>query len=176
MLPPKRFAALDTSFLLALAVGEENCQAVIDWLSGINVYALATGTVLQELADIEREDTDDFARQNAYAAQRELTSWGILDVSLTPIDNGIAKIIAAKLVEKKVLPDKCENDGLVVAEAALHGCKMMVTFRQTLLNAPPAGIRFMLIESDVPDLFIVSPEDVVDYLRSIEAGPPATAS
>jgi hypothetical protein len=179
MLPPKRFAALDTRFLLALAVGDEDCQAVIDWLSGINVYPLATGTVLQELADLEREDPDEFVRQNAENAQTQLSTWGILPAPLTAIDNGIAKIIAARLVEKKVLPDNDENDGLVVVEAAMHQCKILITFREALLDAPSAGIRFMLIENDVSDLFIASPEDVVEYLRTIEneAPPvPATAS
>ena len=171
--PQKRFAALDTSFLLSLAAGDGNCQEVIDWLSRINVYPLATGTVLQELADAEREDSDPFVRQNAILAQQNLAIWGILDVSLEPIDNGIAKIIATKLFEKKVLPDEHENDGLVIAEAALHYCKILVTFRQRLLDAPAAGIKFMLIESDVPDLFIVSPDDVIVYLRQIE---PATVS
>lgn len=179
MLPPKRFAALDTRFLLALGVGDDDCQTVIDWLSANNVYPLATGTVLQELADLEREDADEFVRQNAEHAQMQLSTWGILPAPLNSIDNGIAKIIASRLVEKKVLPDDAENDGLVVVEAAMHQCKILITYREALLNAHSAGIRFMLIENDVSDLFIVSPEDVVDYLRSIEkeaAPPPAIAS
>ena len=38
-------------------------------------------------------------------------------------------IIASEFVSKGVLPDKHDNDGLVVAEAALHDCKMLVTYR-----------------------------------------------
>lgn len=165
----RRFAALDTSFLLALAAGDDDCAEVIDWLSANNIYPLATGTVLQELRDAEREDPDPFVQQNALAAQQNLPTWGILDASLTPIDNGIAKIITSKMVEKKVLPDKHEDDGLVVAEAALHGCVMLITFRPTLLDAPAAGIKLMLLESDVPDLFVVSPPIVVIYIRSTES-------
>src|SRR5881392_2239258 len=111
----RRFAALDTSFLLALAGGSQDCEEVIDWLSSIVVYPLVSGTVMQELADIERKDTDPFVRQNAEKAQLNLTIWGILDASLTPTDNGIAQMTARKFVEKGVLPDKDENDGLVVA-------------------------------------------------------------
>jgi rRNA-processing protein FCF1 len=171
MLPLKRFAALDTRFLLALCVGDEDCQTVIDWLSANKVYPLATGTVLQELADLEREDSDKFVRQNAENAQSQLSTWGILPAPLSSIDNGIAKIIATRLVEKKVLPDDAENDGLVVVEAAMHQCKILITYREGLLNAHSAGIRFMLIENDVSDLFIVSPEDVVEYLREFENEP-----
>ena len=166
---PRRFAAVDTSFLLALAGGDENCEEVIDWFSKINVYPLATGTVLQELMDIDQqEDADPFVKQNAECALLNLATWGILDASLTPTDNGIAKIIAGKFVEKGVLPDEQENDGLVVAEAALHECKMLVTDRKTLLNAPLEGIKFMLIESDVSALLVVSPDQIVEYLRRKE--------
>jgi hypothetical protein len=167
---PRRFAALDTSFLLALAAGDENCEEVIDWFSTINVYPLVTGTVLQELMDIDdqQEDADPFVKMNADHALLNLTTWGILDASLTATDNGIAKIIAAKFVEKGVLPDEHDNDGLVVAEAALHECKMLVTDRETLLKAPLEGIKFMLIESDVPALLVVSPDHIVGYLRRKE--------
>ena len=33
---------------------------------------------------------------------------------------------------------------------------------------PLEGIKFMLIESDAPVLFIVSPHDIIDYLRKTE--------
>jgi hypothetical protein len=166
---PRRFAALDQHFLLALAGGSDDCAEVIDWFSRIGVYPLATGTVLQELMDIEQqEDPDPFVKQNAERALLNLATWGILDAQLTPTDNGIAKIVAAKFVETGVLPDEQENDGLIVAEAALHDCIMLVTYRETLLNAPLEGIKFMLMESDVSVLFIVSPDNIIAYLRKIE--------
>jgi hypothetical protein len=171
----RRSAALDTPFLLALAGGDDNCAEIIDWLSRINVYPLVTGTVLQELMDAEQNDLDPFVKQNAESALMNLTTWGVLDTALSPTDNGVAKIIAGKFVEKGVLPDEHENDGLVVAEAALHDCKMLITYRETLLNAPLEGIKFMLIESDVPALFIVSPDNIIEYLRKTEEATSASA-
>ena len=165
---PRFFVALDTPFLLALAAGDDDCAEVIDWLSRSGVYPLVTGTVMQELMDIERESDDPFVKQNAECALSGLVVWGILDAPLTPTDNGIAKIIAADFVAKGVLPDEHDNDGLVVAEAALNDCKMLMTYRKTLLNAPLEGIKFMLIESHVSALFIVSPANVVSYLRKTE--------
>ena len=165
----RRFAALDTSFLLALAAGDDNCAEVIDWLSDNKIYPLATGTVLQELADIDQQEGGDpFKKQNAEKALLSFGTWGVLDAALSPIDNGIAQMVAKKFVEKNVLPDEHDNDGLVVAEAALHECKMLITYRDTLLDAPLEGIKFMLIESDVPVLFVVSPDDVIAYLRKTE--------
>ena len=123
----------------------------------------------------QQEDADPFVKQNAERALLNLATWGILDVSLTATDNGIAKIIAGKFVEKGVLPDEHDNDGLVVAEAALHECKMLVTDRETLLKAPLEGIKFMLIESDVSPLLVVSPDLIVEYLRRTEEATSAQA-
>jgi hypothetical protein len=63
------------SFLLSLAIGLEDCQTVVDWLAGINVYALITGTVLQELADIEINDPDPFNKANASQALLNISTW-----------------------------------------------------------------------------------------------------
>lgn len=171
--PTKRFAALDTSFLLALAAGNGDCEAVVDWLSLINVYALVTGTVLQELADIEREESDPFINQNAVRAQQNIPTWGFLSIPLEPAENGITQIIARKIFEREVLPDECENDGLVIAEAAYQGCKVLVTYREILLRVSDEALKFILLESDVSNIFMVSPPDVVSYLdrrKSTSAG------
>ncbi len=37
-----------------IAAGDDDCQEVIDWLSQVNFYPLATCTVLQELADMAK--------------------------------------------------------------------------------------------------------------------------
>jgi hypothetical protein len=96
----KRFAALDTSFLLCLAAGDEDCQTVVDWLVSHNIYPVVTGTVLQELADIDQNEADPFVRGNAQEVETSLSTWGFLSIPLEPTDNGIAKIIAARIVEK----------------------------------------------------------------------------
>lgn len=163
--PTKRFAALDTSFLLALVVGDDNCLTVVDWLSRLNIYPLVTGTVLQELADIELNDSDPFIKGNAKEAQSCIPVWGFLSVPLQPAENGIVKVIASKLVESGVLPDEHEDDGLVVAEAAFQQCSILITYRETLLESEGEGLAFMLLENDVSDLFIVSPEHIVGHLE-----------
>lgn len=162
---PKRFAALDTGFLLSLAVGEEKCETVIDWLSRNHIYPLVTGTVLQELDDIEQEDNDPFNRQNAQRVLQNISTWGFLEVPLTPVENGVAKIIGANLVARGLIPDECENDGLVIAEAASQGCVILVTFREGLLQAPFDALKLMLIESDVSGLIVASPDMITDHIE-----------
>jgi hypothetical protein len=161
---PKRFAALDTGFLLSLAAGDEDCETVVDWLVSHNIYPLVTGTVLQELADIEQNDSDPFNRGNAMQVETNISVWGFLSIPLSPAENGIAKIIASRIVEKGLLPDENEDDGLVVAEAAIQGCSLIITYREVLLDAPFAPLRLLLIEMDVSDLVIISPDLIVKYL------------
>jgi len=162
--PTKRFAALDTSFLLYLAAGNEDCQTVVDWLVSHNIYPVVTGTVLQELADIEINDPDPFIKANATEAIVNLPTWGFLSIPLEPTDNGIARIIASRIVEKGLLPDENEDDGLVVAEAAIQGCKLLITYRQILLGADYDSLRLLLLENDVSDLAIIEPDLIVKYL------------
>lgn len=162
--PTKRFAALDTSFLLYLAAGDEDCETVVDWLVSHNIYPIVTGTVLQELADIEQNDPDPFNRGNANTVATSISTWGFLSFPLEPADNGIAKIIASRIVEKELLPDKDEDDGLVIAEAAMQNCNMLVTYRKVLLDAPFDQLRLLLIEMDVSPLVVIPPELIVKYL------------
>jgi predicted nucleic acid-binding protein len=162
--PTKRFAALDTSFLLYLAAGDEDCQTVVDWLVSHNIYPVVTGTILQELADIEINDPDPFNKANAAEAITSLPMWGFLSIPLEPTQNGIARIIASRIVEKGLLPDENEDDGLAVAEAAIQECKLLITYRKVLLDADYDSLRLLLLENDVSDLAIIQPELIVKYL------------
>ena len=167
--PTHRFASLDTSFLLALAAGDQDCEEVLDWLGRNNVYALVTPTVVQELVDLEEQDKD--AGPTAKIAKTTLGVWGILAPSIEPTEHGIATIIARKFVEKGVLPDECENDGLVLAEAGIEGCRMLITYRKSILDAPKQHLKLVLLESDVADLLAASPDQIVAYLHKQKATP-----
>ncbi len=175
-----RFAALDTSFLLALAAGDGHCEAVVDWLGRINVYALVTPTVLQEISDVELYDPDAENRSKARRVKDCLSLWTFLYIPLEPVQHGIAKIIASKLIEKGILPDDAENDGLVIAEASIQGCKILVTDRSALLainSANTDSLRLALLECDVSDVFTISPTEIVEYIeRDREESPEAEDS
>lgn len=171
--PAKRFAALDTSFLLCVAAGDDDCLTVVDWLVQHNIYPVVTGTVLQELADIEINETDPFINSNAVEVLSNLSTWGFLSIPLEPADNGIAKIIANRIVEKGLLPDEHEDDGIVIAEAAIQRCNLMITCRPVLLAAPFDPLRLLLIEMDVSDLAIISPDLIVKYLCEKQPTPSA---
>jgi hypothetical protein len=53
---------------------------------------------------------------------------------------------------------------LVIAEAAIQRCSLIITYRNALLAAPFDPLRLLLIEMDVADLAIISPELIVNYL------------
>ena len=166
-MPKQKFAALDTGFLLALAAGDGHCEAVVDWLGGANLYALVTPTVLQEIDDIERCEPQPDIQDLARRVRERLATWGFLKLPMSPVQHGIARAIALKLIEKRILPDEAhaENDGLVIAESALQECAVLVTERQTLTAIGVDILRLALLESDVPDIFTITPSEIVAYIE-----------
>ena len=158
----RRFAALDTSFLLALGIGCEDCEATIDWLNKINVYPMVTSCVIQELqdmADLAPADVQQVARQVLAC----IPVWGFIVAQLDATENGIAHITAGKLIDK-VIDSEFINDGLIVSEAAFQRSALLITKRQCLLQASDDALSLAIVECDLSDLFIVSPDVIVTYL------------
>lgn len=175
--PRQKFAALDTSFLLKLSAGEEHCEAVIDWFARINVYPVITGTVLQELLDVELKDPKIQNRERAHEAKQNIPIWGFVCIPSDDVSTAISKIIAGKLFEKQALPDDCHNDALVIAEAAYNDCKILITERKLLLDSVNFDtIRLVLFESDVSDLVTISAEFIAKYLERRRTATPSSPS
>lgn len=158
----RRFAALDTTFLLALEAGCTDCAATVDWLSRINVYPLVTSCVIQELTDMKFCGSE-LAIDSATSVLSCIPVWGFIAPQLDATENGIAHITAGKLVDK-VIESQYINDGLIVAEAAFHRCALLITMRQCLLQASDDALSLAIVECDLSDLFIASPQMVVAYL------------
>jgi hypothetical protein len=161
----QRFAALDTGFLLSLALGDTHCEEVVDWLQKVKFFGLATPTALQELADIERISSDEKSRQAAYVAMSSITKWMFIEPELSDVHRGIAPILADKLLEKNILGKSPKNDALALVEAGLMDCKMFITYRKSLLAAEYDSLRLALLECQVEDLLVVSPEHIVSYIQ-----------
>jgi len=60
-------------------------------------------------------------------ALRCLAQWGLNVVNLVPVGHGIVERIADKLQDSRLLPTEEYNDGLILAEAALLGCDILLT-------------------------------------------------
>ncbi len=164
----RKFAALDASFILALAAGSVDAEGVIDWLNTYNVYPLVTPSVLQALVDIE-ECGDSISKSFAIKGKDSLTTWGILNQPLTPLEHGIALAISHKLFAANVLsePLNCQNDGLVLAEAAIQCCSIFITYRMPLLQTNAKRLKLTLLQCDVSDLFVIDPPTFVEATKEV---------
>jgi hypothetical protein len=163
----KRLAAVDSSVLLALADGDEVAEASVDWLLGANIYPVVTPTVLQEL-ELARSLPAIGLQPLAEAALRNIPVWGFFAPNLSSIDHGIAGVTGRKLIEKVIDGAGEENDGLVLAEAAVSDCVLLLTYRRCLLDCSTDRLRLCFVEGDLKDTFVVSPDDIVEYAATQE--------
>jgi hypothetical protein len=164
---PRRFAALDTQFLLELENGNDQCTESIDILRKLGFYFIVTATALQEIEDISTEDADAQVAAHARNTLRSITNWGFIDPPLSPVLNGVAEIVGTRLIERKILPSELKNDGMIIAEAACHNCQIFLTPRKQLWEAKFDSLRLALIECDVAGLVVVSPAELIAYFRKV---------
>src|SRR6266545_297983 len=88
---------------------------------------LVTPTVFQELvflADFSHEASE---RDQGRRALRGLAGWGLDLVNLVPVGHGIVERIADRLQAARLLPSEEYNDALVLAEAALLDCAILLS-------------------------------------------------
>jgi len=162
---PSRFAAVDTGVLLALEAGDEECQEAIDRLSNVGFYFIVTETVLQELADIAQNDSDSENRSHAHNTLIQMTNFGFLAPSLTPVQMGVAEQLAQKLLEN-CIPHCALNDGLTVTESAYNNCRFLLTRRSGLLNIDRISILIAIVDSDLPAVVVISPKEIIEYFKA----------
>lgn len=147
-MPEPQFVALDVKFLADLEIGYVPAQGKFDDLNR-SFYFLVTSTPLQELADAQLNSNDEMVRDLSKFVLRDYKLWGVLDPALAPAYNGVAEIIASTLISKGIIPDDQIDDGLVIAEAALHGCKRLVTHRTSLRDANFGNLSRILFDHSV---------------------------
>jgi hypothetical protein len=156
---PRKFAALDTDFMLGLAAGDEDHEEAVEWLSQHAYFGMVTGTVMQELADMEANDLrfGPMARE----ALKQIATWGLYTTPLTYDDIGVIEVIAEQLLATELGNNLTKNDGLVIAEAAYNGCTLLITNRPSLHAADREKVRVLLLGGDVTDVMVTSPQQLI---------------
>lgn len=162
---PSRFAAVDTSVLLALEAGDEESQQAVDRLLEAGFYFIVTETVLQELADISQTDADPDNRAHAHNTLIQITNFGFLAPSLKPVELGVAAQVAQTLLEK-CMPNCTLNDGLAITESSYNICRILMTRRPGLLNTDRISILITLVDSDLAPVVVISPKEMLEYFRA----------
>ena len=157
--------AVDTNVLLDRATDDAD---VIDALATIRARLKAaefivTPTVLEELAKLSEAGNPE----QISAATRTLTcllEWDFKPVDLTPAGHGIVEQIGISFRRKGVLPDEEVDDGLIIAEAALLGCQILLSADSHFSDAQKhPSFRKVLKDSDADgdELVIATPRHIV---------------
>jgi predicted nucleic acid-binding protein len=163
--PPLRspLIAVDTNVPLDLADDKEHAHDALDVVRRrLNPgRILVTPTVFQELVFLAEEPDGAIDRQQATRALHGLTSWGLELVSLVPVGHGIVGQIADKLQEARLLPAEEYNDGLILAEAALINCAILLTSDAHLRGLDFQRVSLELKAFDVGVPVIATPREIV---------------
>ena len=157
--------AVDTNVLLDQAVGDADVLDAIlvlrTRLKGATF--IVPPTVLEELG-FQLVNGDAEMQQAAETALTNLEEWGCEPMNVIAVVKGIAERISFKLRSLGPLPDEEENDGLIIAEAALLGCQLLLTSDHHMIEAQQhPRFRGILEESEVDGdgIVIGSPRTIV---------------
>lgn len=161
-----RLAALDTKFILALAVGESDAEATLNYLKQNRIYPIITESVIEQLGEIKRDRTDP-ASDSAFYALWMFPGWGIGDPPNPHVQNGTSCLHAESLIKQGVIPGARKIESELLVEAACHECELLITFSPALLGAPPVPLNLALIENELcmVAIAIASPQMIADRLK-----------
>jgi len=160
---PDTRIAVDTNFLLDLAkpreVAHDALEVIHQRLRSAQIFV--TITVVDELVTKERKAPDPNARELAHKALRNFNAWKVLAVELTDLQTVTARNIANKLIEQEIVPPEERNDALILAEAAVLGCQLLISSDSHLRDVDPARLALALGACSMPMVVIRKPDDIV---------------
>lgn len=160
----KRRFALDANILYDLAADLDAAQTLREVLQERGATLEVPPTVFQELAFAARRGTGEEAELALVALQR-MQSWQIIPFSLVPVGHGIAEEFCQKIIRKGYLPAAEENDGLILAEAALAGIPVLISRDGHLLGIDAQILVSELQASDLSIVHVVHPRTILTSLK-----------
>jgi len=155
--------AVDTNYLLDLAeeapASWEALEIIRRRLPGAII--IVPPTVIDELAVAHDHAGDaDEQRLAEIAVVNLRTKWKFQPVDLVPVGHGIVEQIAEKIRERGYLPAEEINDSLILAEASLLNCTLLLSSDNHLLDVPAGPLKLLLDSHDVSCPLIVSPRRI----------------
>ena len=126
-----------------------------------SLQILVVPTVFDELAHKAENHPDPAQRALAHNAILGMRTWGMFPVDLDDVKNDIARSIADKLRVQGIILWEERNDALILAEAAVLGCQMLITSDSDLCGADRTQVARVLWECDVPAVVIRTPREIV---------------
>jgi hypothetical protein len=94
-------------------------------------------------------------------ALRQLKGWHFDLLEIVPVGHGIVESIAQRLLTADLLPAEEVHDSLILAEAALLGCAVLLTSDAHLRGLDYARLTWELNACDVAVPVIATPREIV---------------
>jgi predicted nucleic acid-binding protein len=160
----RQCVAVDTNVLLDLA---NKAEPVIDALATLRrrikgVKISVTPTVLHELANlVDYGVTAEIRAAALLAGERLHRNWRFEPANLSAVEHGIAERIATRLLNRRLLPEAEVHDALILAEAALRGCSILLTSDTHLREMDYRAAALELKACDVEMPVIATPREIV---------------
>ena len=155
--------AADTNVLLDLAL---EVGAVVDAVATIRqrlpeARFVVPPTALHELALAARTGETERIRKAAFRALSQLRAWGFEPLNLVPVAHGIVERIAEEIRHRDLLSAEEMNDSLIIAEAALLECRMLVSGDAHLRGVDFPRLTLLLKDFHVAAPVIATPREIV---------------
>jgi predicted nucleic acid-binding protein len=156
--------AVDTNVLFALA---EPVDAVVDAVATIReriagVRFVVPPTPLHEVALMAlRADTAEKQKVAQAALTKLRNEWHFEPTNLVPVGHGIVERIADALREHGLIPVEERHDALLLAEAALLDCRILLTSDAHLRGVDFERLTLLLQGFDVAAPVIATPREIV---------------
>ncbi len=156
--------AVDTNFLLALADWDDDAWDAVETLrrKAKHLLLIASPTVVGELAFFTRFSlTTPLGRNSRKAVAGFARDWQIRAEPLDSVQTSIVEQISLRLRRKQVVPEAEKHDSLILAEAAILNCVLLVTSDAELRGVDFARLAFELRNFDVNAPVIATPKEIV---------------
>lgn len=161
---PSQLVAVDSNVPLDLADGNESVLDALNTIRGRlpNARFVVTPSVFQELVHVALEDSVAARRALGRRALRQLKEWQFNLLEIVPVGHGIVESIAQRLRAAGLLPEEEVHDSLILAEAALLGCAVLLTSDSHLRGLDYARLTWELKACDVSVPVIATPKEIVN--------------
>ena len=155
--------AVDTNVLFDLA---DEVEDVADAMLVIgrrvrSPQLLMPPTVREELAEEALHGEEFEKREKARRAFQLARTWKIQPVELLADQHDAARAIGRRLRALSLLPEDEVNDGLILAEAALLACSILLTSDEHLRSMDFARLAFELQACNAAVPVIATPREIV---------------
>jgi predicted nucleic acid-binding protein len=119
-------------------------------------------TVMGEITHLADQTANPQLGEQAREAIRRASSvWKMQPIELDDVQASIAGSVAGKLLERGIIPRHEINDALILAEAAVAGCQILLSADSHVRDADRTRMALLLQSCDVPVVVCCTPREIV---------------